>query len=105
MHACHTNGPQIVVEFSGSPSSQEINGNYDAVSCDEVFSSVSASSLGVGSTCQFLSDSSLKVIIASDTNDSMCITYSVWCPVMRSSNSNRRPSTDASRQTAVHATL
>ena len=52
---------QVMVDFTGSPSSQEINGTFDAVSCDLVFSSASASTLGIGHTCQFVSSSSLKV--------------------------------------------
>lgn len=56
---------QIIVEFAGSPSSQEIKGTYGAVSCEEVFSTDSASAVGVGSTCQFVSALSLKVRLGS----------------------------------------
>lgn len=51
---------QITVHFTGSPSSQEIDGMYRAVSCGAVFSASSASTLGTGSSCQFSSESSLK---------------------------------------------
>lgn len=52
---------QVVVTFVGSASSQEINGSYSAVPCEEVFHDDAASTLGVGSTCQFLSGHSLEV--------------------------------------------
>ena len=65
----YLNTLQILVDFTGNPSSQEIDGDYGAVSCEEVFSSDSASFLGVGSTCQFVSDTSLKVRTLSDHND------------------------------------
>lgn len=52
---------QVTVDFTGSPSSQEINGTFAAVSCDLVLSPASVSTLGNGHTCQFVSGSSLKV--------------------------------------------
>lgn len=52
---------QVTVDFTGNPSSQEINGTFSAVSCESVFSAASASTLGIGTTCQFSSSSSIKV--------------------------------------------
>ncbi|CAM9572666.1 unnamed protein product [Scytosiphon promiscuus] len=54
-------GAQAHVYFSGNPSSQEINGSVHAVGCEFVFSAGSTSTLGVGSTCQFVSGYILKV--------------------------------------------
>lgn len=58
---CHSFADQVMVEFTGSPSSQEINGTFDVVPCDSVFSDASTSTLGVGNSCQFVSDSRIKV--------------------------------------------
>ncbi|CAM9627536.1 unnamed protein product, partial [Ectocarpus sp. 12 AP-2014] len=56
-------GAQVTVDFTGNPSSQEINGTFSSVSCESVFSAASASTLGIGSTCQFSSSSSIKVTL------------------------------------------
>ncbi|CAM9207243.1 unnamed protein product, partial [Ectocarpus fasciculatus] len=59
----NTGAQQVTVDFTGNPSSQEINGTFSAVSCESVFSAASASTLGTGSTCQFSSRSSIKVTL------------------------------------------
>ncbi|CAM9196214.1 unnamed protein product, partial [Ectocarpus sp. 8 AP-2014] len=56
-------GAQVTVGFTGNPSSQEINGTFGAVPCESVFSTASASTLGIRSTCQFVSGSSIKVTL------------------------------------------
>ncbi|CAM9477596.1 unnamed protein product, partial [Ectocarpus sp. 8 AP-2014] len=56
-------GAQVTVDFTGNPSSQEINGTFDAVPCESIFSAASASTLGIRSTCQFFSGSSIKVTL------------------------------------------
>ncbi|CAM9843656.1 unnamed protein product, partial [Ectocarpus sp. 4 AP-2014] len=58
-----TGAQQVAVGFIGNPSSQEINGTFDAVPCESVFSTASASTLGIGHTCQFSSGSSIKVTL------------------------------------------
>ncbi|CAM9387892.1 unnamed protein product, partial [Ectocarpus sp. 12 AP-2014] len=58
-----TGAQQVTVGFTGNPSSQEINGTFDAVPCESVFSAASASTLGIGHTCQFSSGSSIKVTL------------------------------------------
>ncbi|CAM9806997.1 unnamed protein product, partial [Ectocarpus fasciculatus] len=59
----NTGAQQVTVGFTGNPSSQEINGTFDAVPCESVFSVASASTLGIRSTCQFFSASSIKVTL------------------------------------------
>ncbi|CAM9632430.1 unnamed protein product [Ectocarpus sp. 6 AP-2014] len=56
-------GAQVTVGFTGNPSSQEINGTFGAVPCESVFSAASASTLGIRSTCHFVSGSSIKVTL------------------------------------------
>ncbi|CAM9178019.1 unnamed protein product, partial [Sphacelaria rigidula] len=56
-------GSQVIIEFTGSDSSQEINGSYSAVPCEDVFSAASASTLGIGCTSQFSSPSTLMVTL------------------------------------------
>lgn len=47
--------------FEGSESSREVNGNYAPVACEKVFSNISAVTLGIGCTSQFVSASTLAV--------------------------------------------
>lgn len=59
--SCFSRVHQILVYFTGNPSSQEINGTFAAVPCESVFLATSASILGVGNSCRFLSGYSLQV--------------------------------------------
>lgn len=52
---------QVMVVFTGNPASQEINGTFGAVPCESVFSAASASTLGAGNSCQFISAYVIKV--------------------------------------------
>eukprot|EP00903_Cladosiphon_okamuranus_P011441 g10779.t1 len=54
-------GAQVMVAFSGNPASQEINGIFEAVSCESVFSAASVAALGAGSMCQFMSSFVIQV--------------------------------------------
>ncbi|CAN0003126.1 unnamed protein product [Pylaiella littoralis] len=56
-------GAKVVVYFNGNPTSQEINGTYDSVPCESVFNPSSASKLGAGNACQFVSSSSMQVTL------------------------------------------
>ena len=52
---------KVTVSFTGTPSSQEINGTLAAVPCEAAFSVESTALLGLGSTCQFVSASTMMV--------------------------------------------
>ncbi|CAM9204557.1 unnamed protein product [Laminaria digitata] len=52
-----------MVGFTGSSSSQEINGTFAAVPCEAAFSAESAAFLGLGSTCQFVSTTTMMVTL------------------------------------------
>ncbi|CAM9110513.1 unnamed protein product [Ectocarpus fasciculatus] len=59
-------GQQVFIQFEGSASSQEINGSYAVVPCEEAFSDSSAATLGVGCASQFTSSSILTVELGFD---------------------------------------
>ncbi|CAM9773342.1 unnamed protein product [Scytosiphon promiscuus] len=61
----NTGAQQVAVEFTGNPSSREINGTFEAVACDMVFSAATTATLGAGHSCQFSSASSIKVTLGS----------------------------------------
>lgn len=50
-----------MVEFAGSPSSQELSSSFRSVPCEGVFSDASVATLGIGCTAQFSSSSILTV--------------------------------------------
>lgn len=52
---------KVAVSFTGTASSQEINGTFAAVACEAAFSAGSVALLGLGSTCQFVSTSTMMV--------------------------------------------
>lgn len=64
LRVCHSlarDRSQVLIQFEGSASSQELNGSYAVVPCGEAFSEASAATLGVGCQTQFTSSSILTV--------------------------------------------
>ena len=68
---------QIAVWFEGSASSQEINGSYASVSCEEIFSPTSSATLGTGCSGRFTSSSTLTVSQRGD-NVEQDIDWGYW---------------------------